>query len=100
MPCYPIKIGESRGFLCTRGRRKTKCHYCSRSGDYLCDYPVEKKPDGTWKTCDKNLCSIHAKKGISGETDFCREHFHLAKAAYERKKEKILKQQLPFEEKV
>lgn len=52
------------------------------------------------KRAIKTYAPSTAKKEFRVKQIFCREHFHLAKAAYERKKEQILKQQLPFEEKV
>jgi len=85
MPCTPIKIGNSTGLLCSRGQKRKVCYYCSRIHEFLCDFPVKKQKNGKWKTCDKPLCEIHTKKGTSGETDFCREHYGKALAAYNRR---------------
>ena len=86
MPCYPFKIGNSTGFICGRSRRKEKqCVYCGQISDFLCDFPVEKTKRGKLKTCDKPLCSDCTQKGVSPDVDFCKEHYPIAKAAYEKR---------------
>jgi len=91
MPCRVVKTGNIVAIACSRRTVQSKCFYCGKPSDYLCDFPVYSK--GKKKgTCDRKLCKRCTQKGVSGETDFCREHFPIAKAAYERrmvKKEEI-----------
>lgn len=69
-------------------RRPQKCVYCGKVSEFLCDYPVGKTRSGKKKDCDKPLCSNCTQKGVSADVDFCREHFPLAKAAYDRRLER------------
>jgi hypothetical protein len=85
MPCVKIKIGNSTGILCGRGRRPKPCFYCGKRSEFLCDFPVGKTKKGKLKTCDIPLCSRLTLKGISPDVDFCKTHYPLAKAAYERR---------------
>lgn len=88
MPCQRIKIGDSMIIACSRGgRRPPVCFYCKKPSEALCDFPV-KKLKTKWKTCDRHLCRGHAKKGVSENVDFCREHYPMARAAYERRQAK------------
>ncbi|MGC2239147.1 MAG: hypothetical protein WA584_23530 [Pyrinomonadaceae bacterium] len=85
-----IKNGKSVGVLCTRGLPKRKaCRYCSRTHEFLCDYPVSQfksgKKKGEWRTCDERLCLRHARKAISADVHFCRRHYALALEAYKRR---------------
>lgn len=46
------------------------CAVCDGLAEYLCDYPM-----GEGKTCDLNLCSVHAVKQPGGfPLDFCPAH--------------------------
>ncbi|MBS1793635.1 MAG: hypothetical protein JSS81_07270 [Acidobacteria bacterium] len=85
MPCETVKIGDSYAIVCSRGRRRKTCLYCSREHEFLCDFPVGKTKGGKTKTCDRPLCRKHSLKGVSEGVDFCREHYPIAKAAYERR---------------
>lgn len=78
------KIGDSMVHICATHRPK-RCFYCGKTSEFLCDFPVQKKKNGKWKTCDKAMCLDCTQKGVSGKTDFCREHFNEAKAAYLRR---------------
>lgn len=89
MPCEKVKIGDNFAIVCSRGRKAKNCFYCSRASEALCDYPIKKQKNGKFKTCDRNLCDVHRQKGVSANVDFCKEHYPLAKAAYERRMEKI-----------
>ena len=91
MPSEEIDIGETKVVICTRGRKLKRCTYCLKPHKFLCDYPVAKTKKGKLKTCDRPLCSDHTKKGVSDDVDFCREHYPLAKAAYERRQGKLKK---------
>jgi hypothetical protein len=83
--CTEIKIGDVKAIVCRgRGRRK-KCHYCDGDEDFLCDFPVGKKRNGEKKDCDRSLCKNCTQKGVSPGVDFCREHYPIAKAAYEER---------------
>lgn len=85
MPCNTVKIGNSIGLLCSRGRRPKPCVYCGKSSEFLCDFPIGKTQKGKRKDCDRALCSECTQKGVSPDVDFCREHYPPAKAAYERR---------------
>lgn len=86
MPCNWIKFADGTvAHIRTSGRQRRKCFYCGVMHEYLCDYPVGKTKNGKLKTCDRPLCSSCTQKGVSENVDFCREHFPLAKAAYERR---------------
>lgn len=87
MPCNWLKFADGTvAHIRTSGhRRRKKCFYCSNEHEFLCDYPVGKTKSGKKKDCDRPLCAKHTQKGVSENVDFCREHFPLAKAAYERR---------------
>ena len=85
MPCQKIKIGDAEAIHCSGRRRRKTCLYCSREHEFLCDFPVGKTKGGKVKTCDRPLCGKHSLKGVSEDVDFCREHYPIAKAAYERR---------------
>jgi hypothetical protein len=58
--------------------------------EFQCDFPIgvykSGKRKGQKRDCDRHLCSVHAKHGVSPEVDFCFEHFPIAKQAYDRRK--------------
>lgn len=60
-----------------------------RPCEVSCDYPVERyksgKKKGEWKTCDRKMCERCARAGNSPNVHFCKGHFRLAKAAFERR---------------
>jgi hypothetical protein len=85
MPCSWIKIGDTVTHIRHSRPRRKKCFYCAADHEFLCDFPVGKTKSGKKKDCDKPLCGEHTQKGVSKNVDFCREHFPLAKAAYERR---------------
>jgi hypothetical protein len=89
MPCYPFKTADgATGFICTRGRRVKPCVYCGRPSAALCDFPVGETKTGKRKDCDLAMCEGCTQKGVSENVDFCRAHFPVAKAAYERRQAK------------
>ena len=90
MPCIPFRHGNATGFMCGRGQRRKKCFYCNSVHEFLCDFPVGKTAKGKKKDCDRPMCAKHTQKGVSENVDFCRVHYPLAKAAYERRKQKLL----------
>jgi hypothetical protein len=79
MPCYHF----NGGVFCTRGRRAKPCVYCGAASSRLCDFPVIRK--GKKATCDAALCDRCAQHGVSADVDFCRPHYKLALAAYNRR---------------
>lgn len=85
MNCETVKIGNQTAIVCGRRRRRKLCNYCQSEHEFLCDFPVGKYKNGKKKDCDVPLCAKHTQKGISPNVDFCRKHFPLAKAAYERR---------------
>lgn len=84
MNCGTFKNNEVSFVICGLPRPK-KCFYCGKQSGFLCDFPVGKDKKGTKKTCDTPLCLNCTQKGVSHNVDFCREHYPLAKAAYERR---------------
>jgi len=50
----------------------------------LCDYPI-RIPGKRKKDCDVPMCDACTSKGVTPGVDFCRAHYPLAKAAYERR---------------
>jgi hypothetical protein len=85
MPCQPFKWGNASGFICGRGRRIKRCYYCTEEHEFLCDFPIGKTKKGKNKDCSRPLCADCTQKGVSPNVDFCKDHFPLAKAAYERR---------------
>jgi len=72
VPCNPVKLpAGGMAIVCTRGRRVKQCSSCSRAGDRLCDFPVERV--GKAGTCDRSICHRCSTR-ISGERDLCRAH--------------------------
>jgi len=92
MPCHWIKLEDGTiAHIRTSGHRRAKCHKCGKPSDFLCDFPMHRTIGGdVLKTCDRNLCSSCTNKGISPDKDFCDEHYPIAKAAYERRKQQEL----------
>jgi hypothetical protein len=74
MPCHHIETPTGTILACSRGGNR-KCSVCGRHARYLCDFPVtvdiEGQPCRT--TCDKPLCSEHARRR-SGGKDWCYDH--------------------------
>ena len=77
MSCEPVPGG---GFACSRGRRRS-CSVpgCTNSATLLCDYPLKGPKAG--KTCDRDLCVMHAARrghqtfdGRSNTVDYCPAH--------------------------
>lgn len=61
---------------CSLGRSNRRCAVCGRPAPYLCDYPVTiQLGDGAVgrTTCDKPLCSEHAR-GRGGGKHWCYDH--------------------------
>lgn len=88
MPCLVIEIEPGfTAMICGVPAPQGKaCFYCGKHSEFLCDYPVIGKPWlGIKTTCDRALCRRCAMKGVSETVDFCRAHYELAKAAYERR---------------
>lgn len=70
MPCYPIKIGDTVGVICTRGSapKRKSCKYCGKPATLECDYPL-----GNGKICYAPVCpscSVH----VAPDTDYCKTH--------------------------
>lgn len=84
MPYLNFKVRNVSAIICGVPHR-SKCQYCGKPSEFLCDFPVGKNKQGKKKTCDRKLCRNCSQKGISQNVDFCREHYPLAKAAYERR---------------
>jgi hypothetical protein len=89
MPCQTIKIGDTYAIACSRGRRKQEpaCVYCGKSSTKLCDFPTFSPKTGKKlkKDCDVPMCDDCTSPGVSANVDFCKEHYPIAKAAYERR---------------
>ena len=88
MPCYSLKDkdGKYLGKLCAKGGGNPKpCRYCGQMSEFLCDFPIGKTPSGRRKTCDMAMCADCTQKGNNPKFDFCRKHYPMAKAAYERR---------------
>lgn len=77
MGCEVIELGGGKVFMCSRwgdSPRVLNCHYCSRPGTRLCDWPLEVVPEGKYpKTCDRRLCAQCAAAAGPGK-DHCRAH--------------------------
>lgn len=84
MPCVNLKIGNASAIVCGLPRRK-KCFYCGKPSEFLCDFPVGKKRNGKTKDCDRALCAGCTQKGVSENVDFCKTHYPIARAAFERR---------------
>jgi hypothetical protein len=75
MGCERIVIGNSYGWICSRGaRRRTVCHICRGDASLLCDFPI-----GTQgRTCSRRLCrrcAVRRKEPGSAElVDYCPAH--------------------------
>lgn len=87
MPCNWMRLPGGGVAHLNTTRRIKRCIYCKAMHEFLCDFPVgEKNKKGKYKTCSAPLCSVHTQKGNNPEFDFCRPHFPVAAAAYERRK--------------
>lgn len=64
--CYIRDTPDGRMFMC--GNLGPHCAECADVSDYLCDYPVGRK-----KTCDRNLCEVHANE-IAPNLHYCAAH--------------------------
>jgi hypothetical protein len=86
--CNTVKVETSAGpvtaIICTRGRRRKNCEFCSRYATKQCDFPVE-RPMGKSQLCDKWLCDRCATPQ-GPNIDFCPPH--------ERNKTKIMEARL------
>jgi hypothetical protein len=83
-----MRMGNGWAHLRISGRQPKRCHHCKFVSEYQCDYPTSKG-----KTCDRHLCSDHARRqpdvapllpglecvaGFEAETrDYCPEHHEL-----------------------
>lgn len=86
----PLVIdGKFVGVMCGNFPKPKACIYCGKESTKLCDFPVGRTKAGKKKTCDLPLCDTCALKGVSADVDFCKPHYPLAKAAYERRMEKL-----------
>ncbi len=89
MPCQTIDIGGGGTAMVCGVPRRNRCFYCGKTSEFLCDFPVVlKKRLGVKKSCDRPLCGNCKMSGASENIDFCRHHYPLAKAAFERKSAK------------
>lgn len=83
MKCEAIKLPGGGGAIVCRGRtRAARCQIrqCRRSGEALCDYPLEGYQDG--RTCDVRVCDLHRTQ-TGPDTDLCPYHAR-ARAAENR----------------
>jgi len=91
MGCQTVIFGDGAGTAVICGRGGRRCHRCSKSSAFQCDFPIGKyksgKKKGTTRTCDKHLCFDHVRHGVTKGVDFCDQHYPIAKAAYERKQQ-------------
>lgn len=72
-PCLDCiaRLDEAHsGIIICRGRHTVEFCMCGRQGDFLCDWKV---PDRKSGTCDKPICSKHAKK-VGPEKHLCPFH--------------------------
>lgn len=67
MPCY-MKDTPSLGRMFICGDLGPQCAECADGAEYLCDYPV-----GDGKTCDRDLCEVHANEVAPG-LHYCAPH--------------------------
>ena len=68
MPCYIKDRPDGRMFICGEELDLPQCGECLDFADNLCDYPV-----GDGKTCDRNLCDVHANE-IGPDMHYCAVH--------------------------
>lgn len=71
MPYLNFKVRNVSAIICGVPHR-SKCQYCGKPSEFLCDFPVGKNKQGKKKTCDRKLCRNCSQKGISQNVDFCR----------------------------
>lgn len=87
MECEKLNLGGMSAILCGRGRPKCKTH--GRPSEFQCDFPIGRyksgKKKGQIRDCNRHLCSDCVMHGITPGVDFCKEHYPIAKAAYERR---------------
>lgn len=62
-----MNLRGQKFFMC--GKLGPHCSDCMAVGDLLCDYPV-----GNGKTCDRVMCSTHARE-IAPEIHYCDGHY-------------------------
>lgn len=88
MRCSTLDLEDGTIAVICGGRRKPpQCHYCVNDSEYECDFPIGRKNLlGERRTCGRHLCAYHREKGITKDVDFCREHYPMAKAAWEKKR--------------
>lgn len=80
MPCTPFQHGTSRGFICTRSRKPTRCACGSGlPADLLCDWKVPAKKSGT---CDAKICAACTHVPAT-DKDLCPKHASEWKARQE-----------------
>lgn len=63
-------------FVCGRGERPTRCHYCSRPHTMLCDFVTGTRVEGICtinETCDRRLCGQCADV-VGLDISHCRIH--------------------------
>jgi hypothetical protein len=75
--CNTVKVETSAGpvtaIICTRGRRRQNCKFCSRYSTKLCDFPLAGPKAG--KTCDAPMCDRCAVH-VGPDKDFCPPHYN------------------------
>lgn len=87
MPCNWLKMPDGTiAHLRTSGKRIPKCWKCGLMSEFQCDFPMNRTRSGKiLKTCDRHLCTDHARHGKTEGVDFCEEHYPIALAAYQRR---------------
>lgn len=71
MTCQIVQHGPAvKMIACGAFGTKGPCEWCKRPGTKLCDWPT-----GENKTCDRRMCSHHAKN-VGPNKDYCPEHTH------------------------
>ncbi len=90
MKCNVVQLPNDLGTAMSCGRGGPRCWRCRSGSEFQCDFPIGKyksgKKAGHGRTCNRHLCSVHARHGATKGIDFCEEHFSIAKAAYERRR--------------
>jgi hypothetical protein len=80
MACEHIKIDGHVVIVCGVQEKKKFCG-CGRPSEFECDWKMPRWKSGT---CDRSLCSVHAKEVARGK-HLCPEHLR-AYAAWKKRR--------------
>lgn len=73
MVCTPVKMpGGGTAFVCGPRPKVKRCS-CGARGTLLCDWKTGKTAAGKVKTCDRPICSAHARE-VAPDKHLCPEH--------------------------